>query len=145
MPCQHTHCPIGWQLHIIMLAGLTLTFWISCLHLSAHTEQRLPKQLQVASLRLIPINTHHTPTMLLELRKLWWPEGRKKLLQYSQLCHQGEFWHLSLSAWRQSWQCSQKLHGLFVRAVLPMKVEASTLVVNEKIKALVTPPQCEFQ
>jgi len=52
------------------------------------------------------------------------PEGRK-LLKCTQFHHQGEFRHVSISALRQSWQCSQNLRGSFLIAVLPMKVEVS--------------------
>ena len=39
------------------------------------------------------------------------------LLQHLQLRHQGEFWHVSVSARWRSWQCTQNIHGLFLRAV----------------------------
>jgi len=70
------------------------------------------------------------------------PKEDKKLLQFSQLCHQGEFRHLSVSARRPSWQCCQSLHGLFLRAVLPAKVEVSTQAVatDGKTKAFISLP-----
>ena len=45
------------------------------------------------------------------------------LLQHSQLRHQGEFWYVHVSAWWHSWQCSQKLCGPFLRAVLLTNVK----------------------
>ena len=73
---------------------------------------------------------------------------RKTLLQCSQLCHQGEFRHLSVSAQWHWWQCSQNLHGLFLRAVVTTKVEASltwAIVADGKAKALIAPISREFQ
>ena len=50
-----------------------------------------------------------------------------KLLQCSQLRHQGECWHVSVSARWQSWHCSQDFDGHFLWAVLPTKVKAGCL------------------
>ena len=47
-----------------------------------------------------------------------------KLLQCSQHCLQGEPHHICISYDSKSWQCSQNLHGPFLRAVLPTKVKA---------------------
>jgi len=51
----------------------------------------------------------------------------KELSQYSHVCHQGEFRHVSISAWWQSWQCSQKFHRPFLRAELQTYLEAGYL------------------
>ena len=50
--------------------------------------------------------------------------GQKtKLLQCSQHCLQGEPHHICISYDSKSWQCSQNLHGPFLRAILPTKVK----------------------
>ena len=46
----------------------------------------------------------------------------KTLLQRSQHCHKGEFWHVSINARQRSLQCGQNLRGPFLRATLPMTV-----------------------
>ena len=48
------------------------------------------------------------------------------ILQHSQVCQHGEFWHESVSERQQLWPCGQNLHVHFLRTVLPMKVEEST-------------------
>ena len=42
----------------------------------------------------------------------------KNILQHPHLRHLGELWHLSVSGQWHSWQCSQKLSGPFLRAVM---------------------------
>ena len=49
----------------------------------------------------------------------------KTLLQHSQCCHKGEFWHVSISARQRSLRCGQNLRGPFLRATLPMTVGSS--------------------
>jgi len=70
------------------------------------------------------------------------PTVKLKLLQHSQLCHKGEFRHISISTQQQSWWCSKNLHRPFLRAILPTTVEASSwvMVVKRKTKALITLP-----
>jgi len=65
----------------------------------------------------------------------------QKLLQVSELHHQGEFWYLNVSVQWQLWQCNQNLCGPFLRAALPMKVKVNAWarVADGKTKALLTP------
>jgi len=66
----------------------------------------------------------------------------RTLLQHSQRCHKGEFWHVSIST-RQRWlRCGQNLFGAFLRAALLMTVGscARTMADNGETKGLVTQP-----
>ena len=56
----------------------------------------------------------------------------KALLQCSQRCHEGEFWHVRISARQQSLRCGQNLRGPFLRATLPMTVGLCTRVMAER-------------
>jgi len=51
-----------------------------------------------AQLQLVPINAHHMTAMLFKSIAM----VARRILQYSQLHHQGEFWHVSVSACQQS-------------------------------------------
>ena len=68
----------------------------------------------------------------------------KALLQHSQRCHKGGFWH---SEGQPSRLCGQNLCGHFIRAVLATNVEESdrTMAANGMTIALVFHHQGEFQ
>ena len=81
----------------------------------------------------------HAPGLILTmLEQAMMAKGSRRLLQRSQLCHQGELGHLGVSAWWRSWQ-SKNLHGPFLRTVLPTKVEVTAwaMAVNRNTKVLI--------
>ena len=139
-----------------LVVGSTLTFWIpgqtplpsTSSYSSIVQSARLLVYLLAANLRLISINTCHMMTTLFncsndQVRASHGGQNEDKtLLQRSQHCHKGEFWHVSINAWQRSLQCGQNLCGPFLRATLPMTVESSAraMAINGKTKALRTPP-----
>jgi len=92
----------------LLVAGLTLTLWMTgqmpfaAASSNPSLVQMLPICFYAASLRLVPINARHMMTMLFKSSKQWQPEGQTNSLQCSQLHHQGEFWHVSVSVQWQS-------------------------------------------
>ena len=74
-------------------------------------------------------------------------QERHNLLQHSQLCQHGEFWHVSVSEQQRLQPCGQNLRVPFVKMVLPPEVEESAraMAANGETKALISPHRCEFQ
>ena len=95
-----------------LVVGSTLTFWIPGQTLLSSTSSyssivqsaRLLVYLLAANLQLISINTHHMMTTLFncsndQVRASHGGQNEDKtLLQRSQHCHKGEFWHVSINA-----------------------------------------------
>jgi len=67
----------------------------------------------------------------------------KTLLQRSQHFHQGEFWHISVSAQRRSQWCRQNLRWPFMIAILSITVGSGAWVMadNGEAKGLISLPQ----
>lgn len=85
-----------------------------------------------------PLACAHTPPhgLFQLMHVVWWPrcqwqasngfQSGKKLFQHSQLCHWGEFCHVSISAqWQLRWY-DQNFCGPFLRAMLSIRVQVST-------------------
>jgi len=64
----------------------------------------------------------------------------KIFLKHSQLCHRGEYWHISVSAWQQSRLCGQNLRGPFLCTSVKVEASARLMAANGRTKMLVTPP-----
>jgi len=134
----------------LLVAGSTLTFWISwqtLLHPPARTQ---------ASFKVLGClyNCRQPTYASFQLKHVtWWPRcstdqvrascgGQnedKTLLQRSQRRHKGEFRHGSISARQWSLRCELNLRGPFLRATLQMTV-GRAMAINGKTKALRTPP-----
>jgi len=102
-----------------------------CLHPPACTQPRWKATCIIVSGLLMAHSNLHTSRNELGAWVEWAmvPEGRK-LLKCTQLHHQGEFRHVSISARRQPWQCSQNLRGSFLIAVLSMKVSGQAIAAD---------------
>jgi len=67
----------------------------------------------------------------------------KKWVQHSWLHHQGEFWHISINAWWQWWQCIVRIlvgPSWELYCQLTLKWSTQAMAVDRKTKALITPP-----